>query len=90
MIEMIYKTNFIALVLTNAKQKVVIWDDHEKKDRTEITFKTDVKKIQLGKNLMVVVLENQTFVFSFLDLRLIESIETGANPYGICSLAQNE
>lgn len=39
---------------------------------------------------MVVVLENQTFVFSFMDLKLIESIETGANPYGICGLASNE
>lgn len=87
MIEMMYKTNFIALVFTNAKQKVVIWDDHEKKNRTEITFKTDVKKIQLSKNMMAVVLENQTFVFSFMDLKLIESIETGANPYGICGLA---
>jgi hypothetical protein len=42
---MMYKTNFIVLVMTAAKQKVVIWDDHEKKNRTEITFKTDVKKI---------------------------------------------
>lgn len=82
-----YKTNFIALVFTNAKQNVVIWDDYEKKNRTEITFKTDVKKIQLSKNMMAVVLENQTFVFSFMDLKLIESIETGANPYGICGLA---
>ena len=82
-----YKTNFIAIVFTNAKQKVVIWDDYEKKNRTEITFKTDVKKIQLSNNMMAVVLENQTFVFSFMDLKLIESIETGANPYGICGLA---
>jgi hypothetical protein len=87
MIEMMYKTNFIALVFTNAKQKVVIWDDYEKKNRTEITFKTDVKKIQLNKNMLAVVLENQTFVFSFMDLKLIESIKTGANPYGICGLA---
>jgi len=87
MIEMMYKTNFIALVFTNAKQKVVIWDDYKKKNRPEITFKTDVKKIQLSKNMMAVVLENQTFVFSFMDLKLIESIETGANPYGICGLA---
>ena len=58
LIEMMYKTNFIALVMTAAKQKVVIWDDHEKKNRTEITFKTDVKRIQLCKDMMVVVLEN--------------------------------
>lgn len=31
LIEMMFKTNFIALVLANAKHEVVIWDDHEKK-----------------------------------------------------------
>ena len=38
LIEMMYKTNIIVLVLENQKNKVVIWDDHEKKNRTEITF----------------------------------------------------
>jgi hypothetical protein len=38
LIEMMYKTNIIVLVLENHKNKVVIWDDHEKKNRTEITF----------------------------------------------------
>jgi hypothetical protein len=38
LIEMMYKTNIIVLVLANQKNKVVIWDDHEKKNRTEITF----------------------------------------------------
>ena len=38
LIEMMYKTNVIVLVYENQRNKVVIWDDHEKKNRTEITF----------------------------------------------------
>jgi len=41
----------------------------------------------MGKDLMVVVIESQTFVFNFYELKLIESIETGLNPLGICGLA---
>ena len=37
-VEMMYKTNVIVLVYENQRNKVVIWDDHEKKNRTEITF----------------------------------------------------
>ena len=38
LVEMMYKTNVIVLVYEQQKNKVVIWDDHEKKNRTEITF----------------------------------------------------
>lgn len=37
-VEMMYKTNVIVLVYEQQRNKVVIWDDHEKKNRTEITF----------------------------------------------------
>lgn len=35
---MMYKTNVIVLVYEDARNQVVIWDDHDKKNRTEITF----------------------------------------------------
>ena len=40
--------------------------------------------------MLVVVLEQKTFVFSFMNLKLLEQIETGVNTYGICGLASNE
>jgi len=54
---MMYKTNFIVLVLSSARHKVVIWDDHERKNRTEITFNSVVKSVRLRKDMLVVVLE---------------------------------
>ena len=87
---MMYKTNFIVLVLSTARHKVVIWDDFERKNRTEITFNSHVKNIKLRKDMLVVVLESKTFVFSFLNLKLIEQVETGNNPFGICGIATSE
>jgi hypothetical protein len=74
LIEMMYKTNIIVLVLSNQRNKVVIWDDHEKKNRTEITFNSNIviKNIKLRKEMLLVVLEDKIFVFNFETLKLIE------------------
>lgn len=86
---MMYKTNIIVLVFTKHKNKVVIWDDHEKKNRTEITFNNnnDIKNIKLRKDMLVVVLEEKIFVFNFETLKLIEQLETCPNPLGLCAIA---
>ena len=74
LIEMMYKTNIIVLVMTNQRNKVVIWDDHEKKNRTEITFNNniEIKNIKLRKEMLLVVMEDKVFVFNFETLKLIE------------------
>ena len=71
---MMYKTNIIVLVYAKHKNKVVIWDDHEKKNRTEITFNnnSDIKNIKLRKEMLVVVLDDKIFVFNFETLKLME------------------
>lgn len=82
LIEMMYKTNIIVLVHASQKNKVVIWDDHEKKNRTEITFNNniEIKNIKLRKEMLLVVLEDKVFVFNFETLKLIEQVETHLNP----------
>jgi hypothetical protein len=92
LIEMMYKTNIIVLVLSSQKNKVVIWDDHEKKNRTEITFNagSEIRNIRLRKDMLVVVLEDKVFVFNFETLKLIEQVETCINPLGLCSISTAE
>ena len=53
---------------------MVIWDDHEKKNRTEITFNSNIviKNIKLRKEMLLVVMEDKVFVFNFETLKLIE------------------
>ena len=87
---MMYKTNFIVLVLSSARHKVIIWDDHERKNRTEITFNSVIKAVKVRKDMLVIVLELKTFVFSFHTLQLIEQVETATNALGLCGIATNE
>jgi hypothetical protein len=90
LIEMMYRTNFIVLVLSSQKHKVVIWDDYERKNRTEISFNSVVKNIKLRKDMLVVVLEQKTFIFAFMALKLIEQVDTGSNPLGLCGISTAE
>ena len=46
--------------------------------------------IKLRKDMMVVVLEEKTFIFNFVTLKLIEQIDTFPNPNGLCALATAE
>lgn len=87
---MMYKTNFLVLVLQEAKNKVVIWDDFERRNVTEISFNCDVKAILLRKDILVVILDAKTFMFSFLNLKMIEHIETGSNPLGLGGITTSE
>ena len=74
LIEMMQTTNIFVLVYTNQRNKLVIWDDNEMKNRTEITFNAgqDIKNIKLRKDMLIVVLEDKVFVFNFDTLKLIE------------------
>ena len=71
---MMYKTNVIVLVYEQQRNKVVIWDDHEKQNRTEITFTANqlIMSVKLRKDMMIVVLNEKTFIFNFVTLKLIE------------------
>lgn len=87
---MMYKTNFIALVYNDARSKVVIWDDYERRNITEISFNSDVKQVLLRKDMLVVALEEKLFLFEFISLKMIEHVETGHNPKGLCGVATDE
>ncbi len=90
LIEMMYKSNIIVLVFMRQKKKVVIWDDNEKKNRTEITFNSDIRNIKLRKEMLAVVLEDKVFIFNFETLKLIEQVETCPNPLGLIGMSTAE
>lgn len=66
---------------------MVVWDDHEKKSKTEIAFNSNIKRILLREDLLVVVLEEKLFVFNFDTYKLIEQVETIKNPMGLCGIS---
>lgn len=87
---MMYKTNFIVLVLADSRRKVIIWDDYERRNALEISFNSDVRNVLLRKDMLIIALDDKSFVFEFISLKLIEAVETGPNPKGLCGLATDE
>lgn len=46
--------------------------------------------VKLRKDMMIVVLNEKTFIFNFVTLKLIEQVDTFPNPLGLCALSQAE
>jgi len=46
--------------------------------------------VKLRKDMMIVVLNEKTFIFNFVTLKLIEQVDTYPNPTGLCALSQAE
>ena len=83
-VEMLYKSNFLALmgggrVPKYGKNKLIIWDDHENKVISELKFTTTIINIKLKKDLLFVVCQKRIYVFDFNTYESIDTIDTGDN-----------
>lgn len=95
LVEMLYKSNILALVGGDnpkpqySPNKVLIWDDHQAQCIAELSFHSEVKGIKLRKDRIVVVLEKKSFIYDFSDLGLIAQFDTYSNPSGLCAMSSS-
>ncbi|SNW62191.1 WD40 domain-containing protein [Orpheovirus IHUMI-LCC2] len=83
--EMYYKSNIIFVVYRSNKHKVSIWNDIERKFVAELEFREEICNLLIRKNKIIVITNKHVYIYSFTDLKIIESIETYTNDLGICT-----
>jgi len=90
-VEMLFQTNILALVGGGRNPRwppneVKIWDDSQDKAIGWLTFKQEVKGVQMRRDMVVVILEESVIVHHFHDLEAFLTVPTARNPAGLCAL----
>ena len=93
--EMNFRTNLLVIIGGGQnpflpRNKVFLWDDMAQKCVAELSFRSNVKNVKITKEKIIVVLEGRTYIYNFQDLRLIDAVETMANPRGLVALNPDE
>ena len=79
-LEMLFSTSLVALILSPRRLQI----KNTKRDSTicELTFPTTVLAIRLNRKRLVVVLEDQIYLYDIQTMKLLYTIETSPNPMG--------
>ncbi|EXJ84644.1 autophagy-like protein 18 [Capronia epimyces CBS 606.96] len=87
-LEMLFSTSLVALILSPRRLQI----KNTKRDSIicELTFPTTVLAVRLNRKRLVIVLEDQIYLYDIQTMRLLYTIETSPNPTGktpICALS---
>jgi len=91
MVIMLYRSNILGLVGSPKnpiykQNKVIIWDDHQKKSLSELKFSQDVLNLKLRKDKIVIVCQEKIYIFNLNSFQSIDIIETGENIHGVIGI----
>ena len=94
MVVMLYRSNILALVSSESnpiynKNKVIIWDDYQKKSISELKFSQNILNVKLRKDKIIVICLDKIYVFNLSSFESIDIIETGDNSYGAIGINYN-
>ena len=93
-IEMLYRTNILALIGggENPKfniNKVIIWDDYHAKILCEIKLSSPLRNIKLKKDKIFIICRKIIYVFNMKTFNNIEIIQTKENQKGLIAINNN-
>jgi len=92
MVIMLYRTNIIALVgsdnnINNKRNKLIIWDDNQRKPLSEFKFNQNIMNVKLRKDKIFVVCRDKIYVFNLSTFKNMDTLETGDNSHGIVGVS---
>lgn len=93
--ECLYDTNIVALVGGGdhpmfPRNKVVVWDDKEKKKVWAFEYYSDVLGVKFNREQLIIINETDIEIFKFTNLTRIKKVKTMKNPNAIGALSVNK
>ncbi|KAI9602338.1 hypothetical protein H4Q26_001626 [Puccinia striiformis f. sp. tritici PST-130] len=90
--EMLFCTSLVAIVGTGDRpsystRKLQIINTKRQSMICELMFPTSVLAVKLNRRRLVVVLEEEIYVYDIGNMKLLQSFETYPNPGAVCALA---
>jgi WD40 repeat protein len=95
-VEMLYKTNILALVGGGKNPKftpnrVILWDDYQTKILKEFKFTSSIKNVKLKKEKLIIICDQRIYVYNLdKNYKCLDTIETIENLKGIIGLNINQ
>lgn len=88
---MLFCTSLVAIVgigdqPTMSPRRLRIMNTKRQSTICELTFPTSVLKVLLNRQRLVVVLEEQIYVYDISNMKLLQTIETAPNPKAVAAL----
>ncbi|KKA22251.1 Autophagy-related protein 18 [Rasamsonia emersonii CBS 393.64] len=84
-LEMLFSTSLVALILS--PRRLQITNTKRQSTICELTFPTTVLAVKLNRKRLVIVLEDQIYLYDIQTMKLLHTIETSPNPNAICALS---
>ncbi|KAF2083375.1 autophagy protein 18 [Saccharata proteae CBS 121410] len=83
--EMLFSTSLVALIQSPRLLRIRNTKRHS--TICELTFPTRVLAVRLNRKRLVVVLEDQIYLYDISNMKMLHTIETSPNPHGIIALS---
>ncbi|ORX96135.1 WD40 repeat-like protein [Basidiobolus meristosporus CBS 931.73] len=91
-VEMLFCTSLVALVGAGEQpafspRRLQIANTKRESTICELTFPTTILAVKLNRRRLVVILEEQIYVYDISNMKLLHIIETSPNPHAVCALS---
>lgn len=84
-VEMMFSTSLVALV--TSPRRLIIRNTKRSSTICEFTYPSAILAVRLNRKRLVVVLEEEMFIYDILHMNLLYTIATSPNPNAICALS---